>query len=352
MIWGGPGLGKSDIIQGLQHIRSLGKRIRIMDLRLALFEPTDLRGFPFLDQANGLMKWAPPSELPSAEVAAKYDLVILFLDELNSASPSVQAAAYQLVLNRRIGEYVLPDNVRIFAAGNGAGHMGVTYRMPAPLANRFRHVHLEVSYDDWQEWALNHNVHPDIIGYLSSKKHNLYKFDPLTASEAFATPRSWSFLSKVLYSPGFDDTDSYEQRAEIASAVGEGISLDFTEHRRFAAFLPHPEDVLSGKVTKLDNKVAKEISARCSLVVSMCYELNSIYKSSQKESDKGISPKFVAAFNNAVRFSYENFQPELVIVLFKTVMQDYKIDISVRKHLQADLVQVMSDKYAKYLTGV
>ena len=140
-IWGPPGIGKSELVESITYSGSLGNAA-MLDLRLALMEPTDLRGYPFRNPETNQMEWAPPADLPTAEFAAQYDTVVLFLDELNSAPPSVQAAAYQLVLNRRIGQYVLPKNVRIIAAGNRETDRGVTFRMPAPLANRLLlHVH-------------------------------------------------------------------------------------------------------------------------------------------------------------------------------------------------------------------
>ena len=89
---------------------------------------------------------------------------------MNSAPPSVQAAAYQLVLNKRIGQYNLPTNVKIVAAGNRETDRGVTYRMPSPLANRFRHINMEVNFEDWSIWATNNKVHQDVIGYLTTVK--------------------------------------------------------------------------------------------------------------------------------------------------------------------------------------
>jgi MoxR-like ATPase len=115
-------------------------------------EPTDLRGIPFFQKDKGVMDWAPPIDLPTEEFAAKYPVVVLFLDEMNSAAPAVQAAGYQLILNRRVGKYVLPDNVVIVAAGNRESDKGVTYRMPTPLANRFVHLELRVDHTSWLHW--------------------------------------------------------------------------------------------------------------------------------------------------------------------------------------------------------
>ena len=138
----------------------------MIDIRLSLWEPTDIKGIPYYSANDNVMAWAPPQELPTAEMAKKYKTIVLFLDEMNSAAPAVQAAAYQLILNRRIGQYVLPDNVLIVAAGNREADKGVTYRMPAPLANRFVHLELAVDFDDWMQWATENHVHADVVGYL------------------------------------------------------------------------------------------------------------------------------------------------------------------------------------------
>jgi hypothetical protein len=308
-------------------------------------EPTDIRGFPFRNPETNTMEWAPPSDLPSMKFAAQYDTVVLFLDELNSAPPSVQSAAYQLVLNRKVGQYVLPENVIIVAAGNRETDRGVTYRMPAPLANRFRHINMGVEFSDWQNWAMNNNIHPDVIGYLSYAKQDLFDFDPKTSSQAFATPRSWSYVSEILFTPGFDSVGVFEQKAEIAGAVGEGMAAKFIEHRRIASSLPDPEEILSGKVKTLDNILSKELSAKYSLVVGMTYEINLMYK------ENGVGGNFKPAFNNAVRFCFENLEPEMVVLFFKTILTDYKIKFSVRNDLDKELYKIFSDRYTKYIVS-
>ena len=149
-LWGPPGVGKSEIVETITQERS-GYMI---DLRLALMEPTDLRGIPYYNEKTGQMMWAPPADLPTQELADQFECIVLFLDEMNQAPQSVQAAAYQLILNRRLGTYTLPDNVLIVAAGNRESDRGVAYRMPSPLANRFVHLEMGVDFDDWQVWAL------------------------------------------------------------------------------------------------------------------------------------------------------------------------------------------------------
>jgi len=339
-LWGAPGIGKSDLIA--QITEELGNSLMI-DMRLALMEPTDLRGYPFRNPETNTMEWAPPSDLPTPEQAAMYDYIILFMDELNSAPPSVQAAAYQLILNGKIGQYILPSNVRIVAAGNRDTDRGVTYRMPAPLANRFRHINMAVDFTDWLGWSLKNFIHPDVVGYLSYAKQDLFDFDPKTSSQAFASPRSWSFVSEILSIDEFEDADVYEQKAEIAGAVGEGMAGKFIEHRRIAGKLPAVEDIMDGRVKKLNDAIAKEMSAKYSLVVSLTYEINQMYL------ENGTKGDFKKKFNNVVKFGYDNFEPEMVVLFFKTILTDYSIKFNVRQDLEKDVYKIFADRYTKYI---
>jgi len=274
-LWGPPGIGKSELVENIT--RDLGGYM--IDLRLGQMEPTDIRGIPFYNKDSGKMDWAPPVELPDDELASQYPIVVLFLDELNSAAPSVQSAAYQLILNRRIGKYKLPDNVVMVAAGNRESDKGVTYRMPTPLANRFIHQEMKVDFASWQEWAVLNKIHKDVVGYLSFAKQDLYDFDAKSASRAFATPRSWSFVSELLD----DECDNDTLTNLIAGTVGEGLAVKFMAHRKVASKMPNPVDILKGKVKDLN---VKEVSAMYSLVISMCYELKAAVEN--KTADKEV----------------------------------------------------------------
>jgi len=308
-LWGPPGIGKSDII------KQLGTELEahVIDVRLSLWEPTDIKGIPYFDSVNETMKWAPPSELPSQEFAAQHKNIVLFLDEMNSAAPAVQAAAYQLILNRRVGTYHLPDNVSIVAAGNRETDKGVTFRMPAPLANRFVHLEMTVDWDDYFEWAVENNIHPDVIGFLSFSKKDLYDFDPKSSSRAFATPRSWSFVSELLV----DDDTTHETLMDLVSgSVGEGLAAKFMAHRKHASKMPNPSDILSGKVKKMDTK---EISAMYSLTISLCYELKDSCDKKAKDWNDQV--------NNFFQFIMDNFETELVIMGTKVALSQYKLPL-------------------------
>jgi len=277
------------------------------------------------------MSWAPPSELPSEEFAKQYDNIVLFLDEMNSAAPAVQAAAYQLILNRKVGTYKLPDNVMIVAAGNREADKGVTYRMPAPLANRFIHLELAVSFDDWFEWAVANNQHADVVGYLQFAKQDLYDFDPKSPSRSFATPRSWSFVSELLE----DDLDENTTTDLVAGAVGEGLAVKFMAHRKVAANMPNPTDILAGKVKELKTK---EISAMYSLTVSLCYEL--------KEASDANDKKFDDKVNNFLRFAMDNFDTELVVMGIKLALTQYSLPIDPD---EVECFDEFHDRYGKYI---
>jgi hypothetical protein len=303
----------------------------LIDIRLSLWEPTDIKGIPYFDSNIGKMVWGSPSELPDEDFASQYDNIVVFFDEMNSAAPAVQAAAYQLILNRRVGQYKLPDNVIIVAAGNREADKGVTYRMPAPLANRFIHLEMAVNFDDWFQWAVNNKIHKDVVGYLNFAKKDLYDFDPKSPSRSFATPRSWAFVSELLE----EDTDENTTTDLVAGAVGEGLAVKFMAHRKVAANMPNPTDILAGKVKEMSTK---EISAMYSLTVSLCYEL--------KEASDANDKKFDTKVNNFLRFAMDNFDTELVVMGIKLALTQYSLPIDPDEVACFD---EFHDRYGKYI---
>src|SRR6056300_1825085 len=328
-LWGPPGIGKSDIVHQIADTINA----HVIDIRLSLWEPTDIKGIPYFDSNANKMVWGAPAELPTEEFAAQYDTIVLFLDEMNSAAPAVQAAAYQLILNRRVGQYRLPDNVIIVAAGNREADKGVTYRMPAPLANRFVHLEMAVNFDDWFQWAADNKIHKDVLGYLTFSKKDLYDFDPKSPSRSFATPRSWSFVSELLE----DELDAETTTDLVSGAVGEGLAVKFMAHRKVASQLPNPSEILEGKITELKSK---EISAMYSLTVSLCYEL--------KEANDKKDKKFNDKVNKFLRFMMDNFDTELVVMGIKMALTQYQLPID------PDAVKCFDEfheKYGKYITA-
>ena len=330
-LWGPPGIGKSELVAGItQELGGI-----MYDCRLGQMEPTDIRGIPFYNKELGKMDWAPPIDLPDAETASQYPMVMLFLDEMNSAPASVQSAAYQLVLNRRIGKYVLPDNVAIIAAGNRESDKGVTFRMPTPLANRFVHLEMRVDFDSWQEWAVLNNIHKDVVGYLTFAKQDLNDFDAKSVSRAFATPRSWTFVSELLADEAEADTDVLTNL--IAGTVGEGLAVKFMAHRKIASKMPNPLEILQGKVKDLK---VKEVSAMYSLVISMCYELKDAVE--KKVGDK----EFHEMADHFLSYMMKNFETELVVLGARIALTTYMLPMQPTKIKHFD---EFHSRYGKYI---
>jgi len=333
-LWGPPGVGKSELVADLTE--ELGGYT--IDLRLGQMDPTDIRGIPFYNKDKGVMDWAPPIEMPDEELASQYPIVTLFLDEMNSAAPAVQAAGYQLILNRRIGKYKLPDNVVIVAAGNRESDKGVTYRMPSPLANRFVHLEIRTDFEAWLSWAVNNRIHEDVVGYITFAKADLFDFDPRSPSRSFATPRSWSFVSDFLDD---DDATDAELTDLIAGTVGEGLAVKFMAHRKVAKDMPLPEDILAGKVKTL---ATTEISAMYSLVTGMCYELRDSFAKNGKDN----ANEWHKQADNFLRFMMENFTTELVVMGAKVALTTYNIPLVPSKLKNFD---EFHSRFGKYITA-
>jgi len=230
-LWGPPGIGKSSIIKQIAQ----KKELEFIDLRLSLMDPTDLKGIPFYDKHEHHSVWAPPSFLP------KEGEGILFLDELNSAPPAVQASAYQLILDRQVGEYKLPDGWAIVAAGNRESDRGVVYKMPSPLANRFVHLEMDVDVNDWKDWAYNAGIDERIIAYIGYKNEDLFTFEPSLNEKSFATPRSWEFVDGILKS-GMNENLLLDV---ISGAIGKDRAISFLSFSKVAHKLPDIESILS-----------------------------------------------------------------------------------------------------------
>ena len=255
MLWGPPGVGKS------QLVGQVGQRhgVPVIDIRLSQMEPSDLRGIPF--RTEGSVEWAVPAMLPDARRHGPEG--ILFLDEITSAPPSVSAAAYQLILDRRLGEYRVPEGWAIFAAGNRQGDRGVTYAMPAPLANRFAHFEVETHLDDWVAWAYEAGVDERIIAFLRFRPELLFDFDPAHNPMAFPTPRSWEFAHRALQKFG-DSPDLLLSSLQACVGPAAGIELDaFVRH---LDKLPDIDAILQGEPVPIPREVDLQYAIAADLV--------------------------------------------------------------------------------------
>lgn len=239
-VWGSPGIGKSSIVKQI----AVEKELEFVDLRLSLLDPTDLKGIPFFDKDNHEAVWASPNFLPKNPNSKG----ILFLDEINTAPPSVQASAYQLVLDRKVGDYELPSGWSIVSAGNNESDRGVVYRMPPPLSNRFVHLSMEVSFADWKVWAYNNGIDSSIIAFLQYDSEKLFAFDPTKNEKSFPTPRSWEYVDKILSS----NIGSNLLLETISGAIGSESATSFMAFRKVMDRLPNIDNLLAGDEVEVE----------------------------------------------------------------------------------------------------
>jgi hypothetical protein len=221
MMWGAPGIGKSSIVNAVAKDNDM----QVIDVRLSQLAPTDLRGLPYVE--NGSAHFAPPSFLPQSGRG------ILFLDEINLAPPAVQNVGMQLVLDRRVGDYVLPDEWFVIAAGNRVEDRAAVSQMPAPLANRFIHFTIESDLTSWKEYALTTGVAEEIISFLNFRPTLLHSFNKNAI--AWPSPRSWDFASNLM-----------KIGLPVDCAVGEGAAAEFKSFVKLYSKLPDVEKVLAG----------------------------------------------------------------------------------------------------------
>lgn len=218
-LWGPPGIGKSTIVKELAK----AEKYELIDLRLSLLSPVDLRGLPVVDKDNKQASWYPPSFFPKFNTKTKG---ILFLDEINLAPPSVQAAAYQLILDKQVGEYKFPKTWKIIAAGNRESDNANVYQLSAPLANRFIHFDIHVNPYMWIEWAKKNNINKKVISFINNNTSLLSK-SPDKKDKAFATPRSWVFVSNLLEI--FGDEVSENLKRSVIGAIGAPVGQSFLQ---------------------------------------------------------------------------------------------------------------------------
>ena len=232
-IWGSPGGGKSSIVYEIA--KELKKTM--YEMRALLYEPIDVRGFPKVTEDNKTI-YCPPEDLP---IGAN---CLLFVDELNQAPMMTQNSFLQLIIPpHKLGSYKLPTDCGIIAAGNRETDRAGATRMSTALANRFIHLTLDIDVEEWLNWAVLHGVSPEVYAFIRYRGDLLSTFDPSKNDKAFASPRSYEFLSNILKK----DLFSLPREAQleiISGTIGEGPATEFMAFTEIWQSLPNPEDVL------------------------------------------------------------------------------------------------------------
>ena len=263
MLWGPPGIGKS---QGVREIAGniqakTGKKVSITDVRLLLFNPVDLRGIPTTNADKTLSVWLKPQIFQMDE---SEDVInILFLDEITAAPQSVQAAAYQITLDRVIGEHKLPENCIVIAAGNRVTDKSVAYNMPRALANRLLHITVKGDPDSWHDWAVKSGIHRFVTSFLEYNPTALMRSDSPESTLAFPTPRSWEMVSNILTNIS-ENMDAIQPL--ISGCIGASVTYNFAKWCTLFSNLPSIEDIFAGKKTAVEKSPEMQEALRAEMV--------------------------------------------------------------------------------------
>ena len=263
-IKGSPGIGKSDIIRQVAEELNL----KVIDFRLSQADPTDLQGFPGVVEGRSTFYPGEMFPIEGDEIPAGYNGWLLFLDEMNSAPLSVQAAAYKLCLDKQIGQYSLHKNVAIVGAGNKSTDKAITQRIGTAMQSRLVHLNMAVDPDHWLKWANVAGIDHRITSFIEFRKELLHKFDPSHADDTFACPRTWAFLSDIIKGK---EKLSHIDVVTAAGTVGEGCALEFKGFSEIFQSLPKISEIMNKPDTV---KIPNEPSVHYALAGLISYEVN------------------------------------------------------------------------------
>lgn len=338
-VWGAPGIGKSQIVRqtAAEIARALGLRFSdspqdfqgseetftLIDLRPAYLEPSDLLGIPDLSRESRTTVWCVPEWLP------RKGRGIIFLDELNLAVPAVQHACYQLILDRRLGTYLLPPGWMVLAAGNREVDKAGVHPLPPPLANRFIHVELRNDLESWRRWARGEDgtslslpsppsrrgIREEILAFLSYRPEFLCKLDGQT--KAFPTPRTWEMLSRLIDTWEGCFTDSLTLRDIAGAAVGPAVAHELCSFLKLLKEIPHPETYLQQPDLPLPQELS-QIYALASAIASL------VRQNPTQENVDG-------ALRFALRLQKSGF-PEPALLLVRLLGEECRKNIEASKY--------------------
>ena len=265
VVWGAPGCAKSQIAQ--QVAAQAGREY--VDVRALLLDPVDLRGIPWRDGADRT-RWAPPAFLPPSDADGSW---LINLEELPSALPMVQAALYQLVLDRKCGEYELPEGAALIACGNREGDRGVVHRMPAPLASRFVHLEIRVDAADWCAWGAANGIAPEVLFFVSMRPELVACLQPPIDGESFSMSENVGDGLEHRAPAGWPRSGR-RTRALYRGTVGEAAAVEFSAFLQVWHELPHPRTVIDDPEGAVIPGNASALIALCGSLYRMADDIN------------------------------------------------------------------------------
>lgn len=246
MVTSSPGCGKSDIAHQIAEANEL----LVIDFRLSQADVTDLNGLPRFN-AHGFAEFVPFDFFPldstplpmNPKTNRPYKGWLLFFDEMNAASKQLQAAAYKVVLERRIGNRKLHKNVAIMAAGNRKEDNAVVHDMSSALQSRLIHFELKVHATDWIDWATDFGIDSRILGYIAWRNDSLNTFDPEHTDKTYACPRTWEFTNRIIAKQA--DVTIDDDLAIIAGTIGGGEAVEFISYCELASKIPKMSSIIN-----------------------------------------------------------------------------------------------------------
>lgn len=239
-----PGMGKSSIMKSVAEEYEL----KVIDHRLSTSAPEDLSGLPRFNE-RGYAEFAPFADLFPIEgtpLPEHKQGWMLFLDEFNQATKSVQSASYKLILDRMTGQKKLHEKVVITAAGNLATDRAIVNVLGTAMQSRVVHIEMEINFNEWlEDVALKQNYDRRIIGFLAQFPSKLMTFDPNHTDKTFCCPRTWEFMNRLLAV-----TDVTDDRVALyGGTISPGIAAEFVQFTKIYGSLINIREVITNPAT-------------------------------------------------------------------------------------------------------